>query len=452
VTENWKDLAKLCQLKCGADGKVDRTRSVIPPPSRRVVRIPCPGVNCFATGNLKWICPTCQVPVCYGFIDDYLYCLCSRYHFVDAVFKCNSAIHGPRFVKYGDEDLCKRLKAFNPLEEYNILILGKSGVGKTMFINALVNYLAFESLHDAMADTGPLRYEIPFSFSYRDERMKDHEVVVGEESTGERFSMAGKSSTRRTLTYCFNIDGKLIRFTDTPGINDTAGHDQDHENAKDILKMLESIDKLSAILILLPPNETRLLSRLHRDTSKNILFGFTNASSTNFTLGATQGPLDYMLEELKTGIARGESNQYCFDSKGFMFLAAHKQKLPDMPGGKNHHARLWQESAGAVHHINYMQRTRRDRIGRRKRPRRLLSAYLPLISPTFCLVILSRHRCRVDSRDRELPCILRTQPVLSSWKLLVFGMMRSGHTPCGSSRRSEILRSKMSLVKHVTRH
>jgi len=185
---------------------------------------------------------------------------------------------------------------------------------------------------------------------------------VGKETAWERFSRVGKSSTRKTLTYCFNIDGKTVRFIDTPGINDTGGVDQDHANAKDIFRMLESIDKLSAILILLPPNETRLdatfrfcmtelLSRLHRDTSKNILFGFTNASATNFTLGATKGPLDYMLEKLETGIARGESNQYFFDSKGFMFLAAYKQNLPCMSGGKSHHATLWAKSAGAVHRL-----------------------------------------------------------------------------------------------------
>ncbi|KAF1956852.1 hypothetical protein CC80DRAFT_593539 [Byssothecium circinans] len=346
VTQNGKDLAELCQLKSGFNDRVDRTRSVTPPSSRRVVRVPCPGADCFTTGKLKWVCSTCQDPVCYGFTDDNLYCLCSRYPFTDAVFKCNCAIHGPEFAKYGEEDLRKRLKALDPFEEYNILILGRSGVGKSIFINALVNYLEFESLEDAMIDTGPLRYVIPCSFSYQDEKMEDHEVVVGKQTIWEKFSSTGKSSTRKTLTYCFNIDGKSIRFIDTPGILDTAGPQQDHENAKDIFGMLESIDKLSAILILMPPNETRLdiafkfcitelLSRLHRDTSKNILFGFTNAGETHFTLGATKAPLDKMLENLETGIARGESNQYFFDSKGFMFLATYKKNREHMPGGKD---------------------------------------------------------------------------------------------------------------------
>ncbi|KAH7175972.1 hypothetical protein EDB81DRAFT_771616 [Dactylonectria macrodidyma] len=362
VTQHWKDLAELCQLKCGVNGRADRTRSVAPPSSRRVVRIPCPGESCFGTGKLKWTCPTCQDPVCYGFTDDYLYCLCSRYHFTDGVFKCNRPIHGAKFVKYGDEDLHQRLKSLDPFEEYNILVLGRSGVGKSMLINALVNYLEFDSLHDAITDPGPLQYIIPCSFSYQDEELNDHQVVVGKETLWERFSRTGQSSTKKTLTYCFNMDGKTIRFIDTPGINDTEGIDQDHENGKDIFRMLESIDKLSAILILLQPNETRLdapfkfcitelLSRLHSDTSKNLLFGFTNASGTNFTLGATKGPLDCMLEELQTGIARGETNQYFFDSKGFMFLAAYKQNLAYMPGGERDHGMSWAKSASEAHRL-----------------------------------------------------------------------------------------------------
>ncbi|KAF5649194.1 P-loop containing protein [Fusarium sp. NRRL 52700] len=362
VTQDWKDLAQLCQLKCSVNGRADRTRSVAPPSCRRVVRIPCPGESCFGTGKLKWNCPTCQDPVCYGFTDDYLYCLCSRYHFTDGVFKCNRPIHGAKFVKYGGEDLHQRLKSLDPSEEYNILVLGKSGVGKSMLINTLVNYLEFESLHDAITDPGPLRYIIPCSFSYQDEELNDHQVVVGKETFWEKLSKIGHSSTKKTLTYCFNMDGKTIRFIDTPGMNDTEGIDQDHENVKDILRMLESIDKLSAILILMHPNETRLdapfkfcikelLSRLHRDTSKNLLFGFTNSIGTHFTLGATQGPLDHMLEELRTGVARGETNQYFFDSKGFMFLAAYKQNLPYMRGGMKDHSVAWRKSASELHRL-----------------------------------------------------------------------------------------------------
>ena len=57
---------------------------------------------------------------------------------------------------YDDNHLHELLKNLEPNEEYNILLLGGTGVGKSTFLNAFVNYLAFDSLDDALSDPRPL--------------------------------------------------------------------------------------------------------------------------------------------------------------------------------------------------------------------------------------------------------------------------------------------------------
>jgi predicted GTPase len=80
----------------------------------------------------------------------------------------------------------------------------------------------------------------------------------------------------------------VIRLIDTPGIGDTRGIEQDKRNFADILSTLASFDKLHGILILLKPNSARLtlmfkfcvtelLTHLHRDAARNMVFGFTKS-------------------------------------------------------------------------------------------------------------------------------------------------------------------------------
>jgi GTPase SAR1 family protein len=71
------------------------------------------------------------------------------------------------------------------------LILGETGVGKSTFINAFINYLVFDSLDDAMKDDN-LNYIIPCSFSTqyvdrksRNGRLVQQEIKIGS-STDER--------------------------------------------------------------------------------------------------------------------------------------------------------------------------------------------------------------------------------------------------------------------------
>lgn len=102
-------------------------------------------------------------------------------------------------------------------------------------------------------------------------------------TTSERFSTGGRSATRCSQIYSFVTNDVILRFIDTPGMGDTDGLDQNRKNVKDILQTLEFVHKLSAVLSLLDAGGSRttpefkfcmteLLSQLHIDATKKILF------------------------------------------------------------------------------------------------------------------------------------------------------------------------------------
>lgn len=128
-----------------------------------------------------------------------------------------------------------------------------------------------------------------------------------------------------------------------------------------VFHALKEINKLSAILFLLHPNETRLddsfkfcitqlFIQLHRDVARNIIFGFPNANSTSFTIGATAITLDQMLRELQNPMARRPDNQFFFDAGGYKFLA-HYKKTGQMWPYKWQYDFMWEMSVQQSDHL-----------------------------------------------------------------------------------------------------
>jgi GTPase SAR1 family protein len=322
------------------------------PLSRIVVRIPCPSPECPSGASHDWVCAKCGCPVEYGHVDNYIYCNCGRCDYRHWAFRCSSQRHGLGFTKYDDTRLRNLLNALEPFEELNILILGRTGVGKSTWINAFVNYLTFPSLDDAL-DAEKLCWIIPFAFrtyNVNDQgEFEDVKVKVGfngtvaDESVAQKVSVdehdgtTGGSATQRTTVHRVQIGNRLVRLIDTPGIGDTRGASQDKENMADILSVLRSYNKLHGILILLKPNDQKLdlmfrfcvqelLTHLHRDAANNLAFGFTNTRGTNYMPGDTFDPLRQLLYQFKdVDIGLRKHNVYCFDSESFRYLAAQKQ-------------------------------------------------------------------------------------------------------------------------------
>ncbi|KAI1635356.1 hypothetical protein F4809DRAFT_614425 [Biscogniauxia mediterranea] len=355
VVEQRKVLAANCIMRCHQDA-LDRSIKH-KPIQRRAVKIPCPNTNCDRNLRGNWICAYCQSVIEYGFVDKYLYCDCGAGLYDAWEFKCNDPRHGSRWSQYENSKFQDFLDSLEPFEELNILLLGETGVGKSTWINAFINYLTYESLDDAIR-ADDLKRIIPCSFQTQvvvDGKFEQRDIKI-DSSKSEKDGSKGQSATQQTSVYAVDIGNTRVRLIDTPGIGDTRGLDQDNQNMADILRVLRTYDNLHGILILLKPNAARLtvmfrfcikqlLTHLHRKAAENIAFGFTNTRGSNYKPGDTFKPLDALLSEYKeVNMGLFANNVYCFDSESFRYLAAKKKGI-DM-GFYEENRRSWEYSVG----------------------------------------------------------------------------------------------------------
>ncbi|CAF3600620.1 unnamed protein product [Rotaria sp. Silwood1] len=232
------------------------------------------------------------------------------------------------------KSLRPNLSCLTPENYINILLLGESGVGKSTFINALVNYITFESFEKASC-TKPV-VVMPVSFMMTvGHHFEEKIVTFGDEDSNEDHHHPGQSVTQHCRSYIFPIGTRTkIRFIDTPGMGDTRGLIQDDINMQHILSFITNLSHLNAICILLKPNESRLnivlrsyfdrlLKFLGENARHNIIFCFTNTRATFFAPGDTAPLLKKMILSCPIkDIPFDKSNTFCFDSESFRYLVA----------------------------------------------------------------------------------------------------------------------------------
>jgi GTP-binding protein EngB required for normal cell division len=220
--------------------------------------------------------------------------------------------------------------------DINVLLLGETGVGKSTFINAFVNYLVFNTLQQAEQDKPVVLIPVSFLITTGDQ-FDEFMVELGDADTNENHKHQGQSVTQQCKSYLFHLNDALrLRLIDTPGMGDTRGVDQDVKNIDHILNYVNSLSHLNAVCLLLKPNASRLdiffrscinqlLTYLTPIGYNNIIFCFTNARSTFFAPGNTGPLLRQMLkQEYRDDISFQKTNTFCFDSESFRYLAARK--------------------------------------------------------------------------------------------------------------------------------
>ncbi|GAB6025774.1 hypothetical protein CHUAL_011755 [Chamberlinius hualienensis] len=131
----------------------------------------------------------------------------------------------------------------------NMILLGETGVGKSTFVNAFINYAQYRNLNEAIE--GPLFSPIPVSFVIEDKHGTQRNVKVGPDDVNENLNYTGESATRKSKSYLLQFDEFNVRLIDTPGICDTKGHEKDQENLKDIIDVISDHDQIHGVAVIL---------------------------------------------------------------------------------------------------------------------------------------------------------------------------------------------------------
>ncbi len=227
------------------------------------------------------------------------------------------------------------------LPEYNVLLLGGTGTGKSTTINAYANYVKFASIGEAQKQKNFV--ELISSFFKLSHPDTDEEFCIKSGFDSNEFDTGNSQSrTKMPMAYKFMFKDKVIRLIDTPGIGDTNGLMADRINFENILKYLKNYNTLHGIIILIKANETRdltvfryciteLFKRLHRSASENVFFCFTFSRTTFYKPGDGLQIMNNLLkEEFPDAQLALKSKVNCFfiDNEAYRYLVAKKEGYP----------------------------------------------------------------------------------------------------------------------------
>jgi hypothetical protein len=143
-------------------------------------------------------------------------------------------------------------------DKLNILVMGRSGAGKSTFINVCCNLALRLKLKDKR------RIAVPTKFKRYNGKIQEYPCNIPE-YVGKNVGFQeriGSSDTKFVSFYNLEADGVSILLIDTPGFGDTGGPRVDEANAKKIVEEVSKITQIQAILWVSKGDENRITMEL----------------------------------------------------------------------------------------------------------------------------------------------------------------------------------------------
>ena len=161
---------------------------------------------------------------------------------------------------------------------FRVILLGKSGSGKTSLINLFMNMSRKEKYEDKhVIAINQIFGQIELECNLDEFMNNQDKPVIGQEN----------SQTQRCNFYPINNDELNIIFIDTPGFLDTEGLGKDEMNLNEFVYGIQNFSDYDAILFVHMAEDSKihptlkyavheLLNRLPKECKKNLITCFTN--------------------------------------------------------------------------------------------------------------------------------------------------------------------------------
>ena len=235
-----------------------------------------------------------------------------------------------------------------------MVLLGKSGIGKSTWINSFFNFFMLESFESGLREES-VYAPIHTQFKHADMTIESDfpedrlvTIEVGEkENLCEEYAMGNVTASSTMMPISHIVEPRdaeyVIRLIDTPGIKSTIGKgndkttdEVDKANINMILDHISQYPYINAFIVMLKPDEEKLdptfasilkalFGQLGESARKNVIFAFTHSRNCDFQDTKTVSVLSGYLKEENLDIKIKDSNVFYFDSSPFRYLATLSQ-------------------------------------------------------------------------------------------------------------------------------